>query len=109
MKTVDELLEEKFGFDVIDELYEEGISFKRKTIYINSENGKNKVTAEDVINYYAHDARNISSGCRRLGEIVGDWRPIDELAKTCLEIYKVLKRNELVRLAKRNGMQPKGW
>ena len=109
MKTVDELLEEKFGYNTLDELYQEGISFKGKTIYINSGKGKVKVTAEDVIYYYAHDARNISSGCRSLGEIVGDWRPIDELAKTCLEIYKVLKRNELVRLAKRNGMQPKGW
>jgi len=89
MSTV-EMLEERFGSEIIDELEERGITFRRKTIYVN---GK-RVTIEDVIYYYSHDARNISSGCRSLGSITGDWRPIDHLASTCLEIYKVLKRDQ---------------
>ena len=101
-----EILVEHFGNEaILEELEQSGITFNRKTIYVN---GK-KVTVGDVIYYYAHDARNITSGCRRLGSIVGDWRPIDCLAKTCLQIYKVLKRDQLVREAKKFGMSPKGW
>src|SRR3972149_4189554 len=44
------------------------------------------VTIADLIRYYHGDARNISSGCRTLGPIVGDWRPIDELAPTAPHI-----------------------
>jgi len=100
-----ELLDEHFGWEFVDSLAERGITLKRKTIYVN---GK-KITVENVIYYYAHDARNMTSGCRSLGELAGDWRPIDRLAKECLEIYKVLKRDQLVREAKKHGMTPKGW
>lgn len=101
-----EELEDHFGFEAVyEELEQNGITFKWKTIYVN---GK-KITVEDVIYYYYRDARNITSGCRSLGSIAGDWRPIDGLAKTCLEIYKVLKHDQLVREAKKFGMSPKGW
>jgi hypothetical protein len=48
------------------------------------------VTIPDVVEYYATQASNIVSGCRQLGGIVGDWRPIDGLAETCLEVFKRL-------------------
>lgn len=103
------------GYDVELELKEMGITMRQGTIYVHHIHivtGKSlttKVTPEAVIRYYATDARNISSGCRTLAGIIGDWRPIDNLAKQCLEIYKVIKRDILVRIAKSYDMQPKGW
>jgi hypothetical protein len=86
-RTVFDVLYGHFTWDQLEYLEQMGFEFRGKTIYIN---GK-RIRVEDVIYYYARDARNISSGCRRLGPLAGDWRPIDGLAKTCLEIYKVLK------------------
>ena len=97
-KTAYELLEENgWNSEQMDWLFFNGFGFRGHTLRVN---GK-RITAEDVIYYYAHDARNITSGCRQLGSIRGDWRPIDRLAKTCLAIYKVLKRDQLVREAKK--------
>lgn len=104
-----ELLEEKFDIDELEQL---GISFNRKTIVVQTDSlindgKKHKITPHDVIYYYSHDARNLSSGCRRLGKIVGDWRNIDYLAKLCLEIYIVLKDKELRKEAKRYDLTPR--
>jgi hypothetical protein len=65
------------------------------------------ITIEDVVEYYVSQAGNIVSGCRRLGSIVGDWRPIDNLAKTCLEVFKTINIDELRRVSKRYGLIPK--
>lgn len=62
------------------------------------------VRVEDVIHYYAHDARNITSGCRSLAGIHGDWRPVDNLAKACLEYFKRVNRPALEREGKKFGM-----
>lgn len=101
------------GWD-LDELYTAfGIRFERWTIVVDyadvvTEDGETcKVTIDDVIKYYAHDARNITSGIRTLSKIIGDWRPIDELASQCLEVYKVLSLNRLRRIAKNYGLTPK--
>lgn len=64
-----------------------------------------KITVEDVIHYYAHDARNISSGCRSLAGIVGDWRPIDNLAQECLSWFKRVNRPALVKEGAKYGMK----
>jgi hypothetical protein len=58
-----------------------------------------KITVKDVACYYAHDARNISSGCRTLAGITGDWRPIDTLAHECLEWLKFVNKEGLRREA----------
>jgi len=39
-----------------------------------------KITRDDLDAYFAGDAHDLSSGLRRLGPVVGDWRPIDALA-----------------------------
>ena len=39
------------------------------------------ITIDDVARYIKHESGNILNGCRRLGTIIGDWRPINELAK----------------------------
>jgi hypothetical protein len=46
------------------------------------------VALSDVVRYYAADAHNLSSGCRMLGSIIGDWRPIDCIAYKCLQVFK---------------------
>lgn len=65
------------------------------------------ISIADVIYYYYHDARNITSGLRGLGNIKGDWRNIDYLAKECLEVFKVINRTALERTGKKFGMELK--
>ena len=65
------------------------------------------VTIADVARYYAHEAGNLLSGCRKLGRIVGDWRNIDALAKECLEIFKRVNLEGMRRASRRLGLVPK--
>lgn len=69
--------------------------------------GEYKVTVEDVIRYFAHDAQNILSGARWLSQIVGDWRNIDALAHFCNEIFKVTAPGILRRTARKYGLTPR--
>lgn len=54
-----------------------------------------KITIKDVLHYYAYQANNLSSGCRKLGDIVGDWRYIDRIARNLLEIFKIANLNKV--------------
>ena len=65
------------------------------------------VTIADVARYYAHEAGNLLSGCRKLGRIVGDWRNIDALAKECLDIFKRVNLEGMRRASRRLGLVPK--
>lgn len=65
------------------------------------------VTIKDVIKYYRVDARNISSGMRTLAGYSGDWRPIDNLARECLEWFKFINREELAKEGRKYGMDLK--
>jgi len=66
-----------------------------------------KFTISDVVEYFATQARNITSGCRVLGGLAGDWRPVDELAHYCLEYFKSVNIKELRRVSKQFGLTPK--
>lgn len=66
-----------------------------------------KITTENVTEYYAYGARNITSGCRTLAGYTSDWRPIDSLAKECLEWFKLVNIEELRRISKKYGLIPK--
>ena len=46
------------------------------------------ITLDDVATYFAEEACNISSGCRTIAGLTGDWRPIDQLAQLALEWFK---------------------
>ncbi len=72
-----------------------------------SESRELKVTIKDVIEYYATQARNIVSGCRTLAGHTGDWRPIDNLAKECLEAFKIMSIEELRKEARKRGIEPR--
>jgi len=65
------------------------------------------VTIVDVARYYAHEAGNLLSGCRKLGAIVGDWRPVDRLAEECLAIFKCVNLEEMRRASRKLGLVPK--
>jgi len=69
--------------------------------------GEHIVTIADVAKYYAHEAGNLLSGCRKLGAIVGDWRNIDALAKECLEIFKRVNLEGMRRASRKLGLVPK--
>ena len=66
-----------------------------------------KVTIKELIRYYYKDARNITSGIRTLGTIVGDWRPIDNLASEILAYFKETNRPALEREGRKYGMELK--
>mgnify|MGYP001123227506 CR=1 FL=1 len=68
---------------------------------------EHKITIEDVVEYYATQAINISSGCREISTISGDWRNIDYLAKECIEIFKWLNIETLRRISRKRGLIPK--
>ena len=62
------------------------------------------ITPADVVQYYATEARNITSGCRTLAGFTSDWRGVDGMAKTSLEVFKVLNREALEREGEKHGM-----
>ena len=47
-----------------------------------------KITLDDICKYFAYEARNIVSGCRTLGPIVGDWRMVDNIAQEIHGLFK---------------------
>ena len=49
-----------------------------------------RITLKDVVDYYYHWARNITSGCRVIAGYAGDWRGVDRLVKECLEWFKLV-------------------
>lgn len=66
-----------------------------------------KITVKHVVKYYRDQARNITSGCRTLAGYTGDWRPVDRLAKECLEWFKLVNIEALRRTSKKYGLIPK--
>ena len=60
-----------------------------------------RVTPRDVVDYYYHWARNITSGCRVIAGYAGDWRSINRLAKECLEWFNLVNI-EALKISKRS-------
>lgn len=65
------------------------------------------ITLDDVAQYYAVEARNLSSGCRTLAGLAGDWRYVDGLASLALGWFKRVNVQEMLAAAKRHGIQPR--
>ena len=60
------------------------------------------ITMDDVADYYRNQAGNATySGCRTLAGITGDWRPIDMMARECLEWFKAVNITGVRRAVKR--------
>lgn len=60
-----------------------------KLILIQTEHGTNEVIPKHVKEYYDRYRCGMAS-YRYLGDISGDWRNIDNLAETCLYIFREL-------------------
>jgi len=76
-------------------------------IKVRTDQGIVKITMDDVAKYFADEADNISSGIRTLAGIMGDWRPIDELAHMCLEWFKFVNVEGMRRVSRQYGLEPK--
>jgi len=98
-----EQIEKLFDYDIPEYLKIKNTN----RIAIKTDSKFKDITIDDVISYFKYDARNISSGMRSIGNITGDWRPIDELAQMCLSIFKVLNIKRLKKTALQSGLEPK--
>ena len=64
-----------------------------------------KITMDDVADYYRTQAGDAThSGCRTLAGMAGDWRPIDMMARECLEWFKAVNIAGMRRTAKIQGL-----
>jgi hypothetical protein len=89
----------------LDGMYYDGVpeyirDATRDKIVIVCDGAEHTITLDDVCHHYAYDACNITSGFRRLGDIVGDWRPVSNIAQECLNIFKVLNIEGLRKASK---------
>ncbi len=66
-----------------------------------------KVTVKNVVAYYVYWVDNIISGCRTLADYTGNWRPVDRLAKECLEWFKFVNIRALRIESRKCGLVPK--
>lgn len=66
-----------------------------------------RVTTDDVAEFYSSQANNLSSGCRTLAGLTGDWRPVSDLAQACLNWFKRVNVVSMRRAARRLGLEPR--
>ena len=66
-----------------------------------------RVTPDDLAEFFATQARNLSSGCRTLAGLTGDWRSISELAQACLNWFKSVNIVGMRRAAHRRHLIPR--
>jgi hypothetical protein len=66
-----------------------------------------RITVENLAEFYATQANNLSGGCRTLAGLAGDWRPVSELANAALEYFKRINPQAMRRTARKRGLQPK--
>ncbi len=65
------------------------------------------ITLADVSTYYATEAQNMTSGCRTLAGLTGDWRQVDGLASMALDWFKRVNVEGMRRAARRLGLVPR--
>ena len=65
------------------------------------------ISLDDVAEYYATQARNLSSGCRTLAGLTGDWRYVDQLASMALEWFKQVNVVGMRAAGRRHGIEPR--
>lgn len=65
-----------------------------------------KITLDDVAEFYATQANNLSSGIRSLAGHHGDWRPISELAELALDWFRSVNVEGMRRAARKVGLEP---
>lgn len=66
-----------------------------------------KITPDNLAEFYATEAQNITSGIRTLAGLSGDWRPVSELADAALAWFKRVNVEGMRRAARKIGLTPK--
>jgi hypothetical protein len=67
-----------------------------------------KITMDDVADYYRAQAGDATySGCRTLAGMAGDWRPIDMMARECLEWFKAVNIAGMRMTVRKRGLVPR--
>lgn len=66
-----------------------------------------RLTPDDVAEFFASQARSLTSGCRTFAGLTGDWRPISELAQACLNWFKCVNVVGMRRAARRRHLIPR--
>src|ERR1700682_3980677 len=66
-----------------------------------------RITPENLADFYATQANNLTSGCRTLAGLTGDWRPISELANTALDWFKQVNGDAMRRAGRKVGLEPR--
>jgi len=107
-ENVHEKLNSFYGDDIPGYILDAGKTFI--TLHTGDEcfgNRDVRITMDDVADYYLNQATNITSGCRTLAEVIGDWRFVDMMAGECLEWFKAINIAGMRRAARRRGLMPK--
>jgi len=65
------------------------------------------ITLDDVARYYSEEARKLSSGCRTLAGLTGDWRYIDGLASLTLDWFKRVNVRGMRAACRQHGIEPR--
>lgn len=63
-----------------------------------------RVTPDNLADFFATQANNLSSGSRTLVGLTGDWRPVSQLAQACLDWFKHVNVTSMRRAARRFGL-----
>jgi hypothetical protein len=66
-----------------------------------------KITPDNLAEFYATEARNITSGLRTLAGLSGDWRPVSNLADIALGWFKRVNIEGMRRAGRKVGLTPK--
>ena len=107
-QKIDEQLQEFYSSEIPAYILNAGKSFITiKTSTVLNEPIKLKITIKDVIAYYRDWARNFSNGMREIAGHAGDWRCIDDLAKECLEWFKLVNIDTLRKEGEKYEMELK--
>jgi hypothetical protein len=66
-----------------------------------------RITLDNLAEFFSTQACNLSSGCRTLAGLTGDWRPISELANLCLDWFKHVNAEGMRRAGRKVGLTPR--
>jgi hypothetical protein len=96
LKEIPYQISEQKRIDKInDELFEQEIPIiiqTKNTLIVKAGEKNHFITRQDLRNYYQYQAGSMS-GCRELGTIKGDWRPIDNIANDVAYVFNKIDKN----------------
>lgn len=65
------------------------------------------ITLDDLAEYYATQARNLTSGCRTIAGLTADWRYVNNIAEVALEWFRRVNVEGIRKAGRKFGITPK--